>query len=65
MKRKGMKLVVVTTLLGSIAQFGGCIGGLFGDGFLTDLTRSAIFEFIWDNDSTLDFFGDDGPGLIT
>ena len=53
-KRKGIKLVVATTLLGSLAQFGGCAGGLFGDGFLIDLTRSAIFEFIWDNDTTLE-----------
>jgi len=66
MKRRSLRMAVMATLLGSLSQFG-CInlGNVFGDGFWTDLGRSAIFEFIWDNDTTLDFFGDDGPGLIT
>jgi len=30
-----------------------------------DLALSALWKFIWDNDSVLDFFGDENPGLIT
>jgi hypothetical protein len=46
-------------LAGVLCQFGGC-------GFiLQDLALSAAWEFIWDNDAVFDFFGDDGPGLIT
>lgn len=62
MTKKSLKAVVVTGTMGVLLQFGGCFGGLNGIWF--DVLLNAATEFIWDSDAVLDFFGDDGPGLL-
>ncbi|HUU82817.1 MAG TPA: hypothetical protein VM243_04860 [Phycisphaerae bacterium] len=50
---------LIVLLAGVVFQFGGC-------GYvIRDLALSAAWEFVWDNDVVFDFFGDDGPGLLT
>jgi hypothetical protein len=49
----------VAVLAGVVFQFGGC------GPILQDVAINAVTEFIWDSDVVFDFFGDDGPGLIT
>lgn len=44
--------------MGGMFQLGGC------GPIVQDLLLSAAWEFIWDNDATFDFSGDDAPGLI-
>jgi hypothetical protein len=56
---KKFKRSIAVAVLATVFQFGGC------GAVLQDLALSAAWEFIWDNDSVLDFFGDDSPGLIT
>ena len=58
MKNKFRK-AVVGICAGVMFQFGGC------GPIIQDLALSAAWEFIWDNDATLDFFGDDAPGLLS
>ena len=58
MKRITRKTWVVL-LTGVVFQLGGCVP------IVQDLVLSAAWEFLWDNDVLFDFFGDDGPGLLT
>ncbi|HSS65453.1 MAG TPA: hypothetical protein VLS27_13540 [Gammaproteobacteria bacterium] len=55
---KRFKKMLAVAVAGAMFQLGGC------GPIVQDLVLSATWEFIWDNDSTFDFFGDDGPGLI-
>lgn len=54
-----IKKTCATLLAGVVFQFGGC------GAIVQDMVLSAAWEFIWDNDVIFDFFGDDGPGLVT
>lgn len=49
----------VTRVAGVVFQFRGCAP------IVQDLALSAAWEFVGDNDTVFDFFGDDGPGLVT
>jgi hypothetical protein len=64
MRKKFVRALMLSTAGGMILQLGGCVGDIFGSGFLLDLARSALFEFVWDNDVLLDFFGDSAPGIL-
>ena len=54
-----MRKTWVALLAGMLFQLGSCAA------VVQDLALSAAWEFVWDNDTLLDFFGDDGPGLVT
>lgn len=59
MRMRGWKLAVLGMGVGTLFQFGGCTGQI-----LQDVLINAVTEFIWDNDTVFDFFGDDAPGQI-
>lgn len=59
MSKRSLKVTMMVTMIGTMCQFGGCIGQL-----LPDILLNAATELLWDSDAVFDFFGDDGPGLI-
>jgi hypothetical protein len=59
MKNNTLKIGVAAVLFGSVLQFGCLTRGIW-----QQILLNAATEFVWDTDAVLDFFGDDGPGLI-
>ena len=59
-KNKG-KALLAATMAGAVFG-GGCLDGIWGR-ILLDAALSAGYEFIWDNDSVLDLFEDDGNNV--
>ena len=57
MGKKTMKAAAVVALLGTVLQFGGCIGQIFNT-FWQGLPGYVVTEFVLDNDGVFDLFAD-------
>ena len=57
MGKKTMKAAAVVALLGTVLQFGGCIGAIAST-FVRGLPGYLVTEFVLDNDGVFDLFAD-------
>jgi len=57
MGKKTMKAAATIALLGTVLQFGGCIGRWFNMVW-ANLPGTVIMEFLTDNDAVFDLFED-------
>ena len=61
MKKKVTALFALTS---SMVFFWGCSLGVLIDAFIAAAPITLLMEFLLDNDSILDVFGDSAPGLL-
>ncbi len=64
MGTKGLKGIALLAVLGTVFQFGGCLGGKFWRDTIWSAVGYTGFEFVLDNDSVLDIFEDDGNNVL-
>ncbi len=57
MGKKTMKVAAMAVILGTVLQFGGCVGRIFQNVLSTSVTY-GILEFVTDNDGVFDLFAD-------
>lgn len=63
MSKKTMKTTALILMAGTTFQLGSCIGSALGALWQT-LPITLLTEFVLDNDSIIDVFGDSAPGLL-
>lgn len=64
MNKRTLKGAAIVVVLGTVFQFGGCLGGKWWRQSLWDAVGYAGTELVLDNDMLFDIFEDDGNNTL-